>query len=136
MRRGGFRAGVRLVWLICIPVILLYCLAGEYLVYLFLDTPSATALDTGIIFLRILSPFYLVVSLKLVADGVLRGSGRMGAFMVATLTDLCLRVALACILSIPLGSIGIWLAWPIGWAVGTAISLVFYRRRDNKPAPV
>ncbi len=44
---------------------------------LFMDNPSAEALSSGFIFLRILSPFYFVVSTKLVADGILRGAGLM-----------------------------------------------------------
>ena len=131
--KEGFRAGVRLVWLICIPLVLLYLLAGEGLVYLFLDTPSEAALTTGILFLRILSPFYFVVSLKLVSDGVLRGAGLMKQFMVATFTDLILRVALAWVLSIPLASTGIWLAWPVGWTVATVLSYVFYRSEKWNP---
>ena len=39
------------------------------------------AIDTGMLFLRILSPFYLVVSLKLVTDGILRGCGMMVRFI-------------------------------------------------------
>ena len=125
--KEGFRAGVKLVWLICIPLVVLYLFAGKYLVYAFLDTPSEVALETGIIFLRILSPFYFVISLKLVSDGVLRGAGMMKKFMIATFTDLLLRVILAKVLSIPFGSVGIWLAWPIGWTVSTVMSFVFYR---------
>ena len=58
-------------------------------------------------FLRILSPFYFVVSAKLVADGILRGVGLMKNFMIATFTDLILRVALAIGLARVFGSIGI-----------------------------
>ena len=80
-------------------------------------------------YLRILSPFYFVVSAKLVADGILRGTGKMRQFMTATFTDLVLRVVLAFILSSTvLGSTGIWCSWPIGWTVATAISILFYRR--------
>ena len=125
--KEGFRAGVKLVWLICIPLVVLYLFAGKYLVYAFLDTPSEVALETGIIFLRILSPFYFVISLKLVSDGVLRGAGMMKKFMIATFTDLLLRVIWAKVLSIPFGSVGIWLAWPIGWTVSTVMSFIFYR---------
>ena len=124
--RAGFRAGIGLVWIICIPLVLLYLFAGKYLLYLFLDTPSEAALSTGITFLRILSPFYFVVSLKLVSDGVLRGAGMMKKFMIATFTDLILRVVLAKVLSIPFASTGIWLAWPIGWSIATILSIVFY----------
>ena len=125
--KDGFRAGVKLVWIICIPFILLYLLAGKYLVYLFLDTPSEMALSTGITFLRIVAPFYFVASLKLVADGVLRGAGMMKKFMIATFANLILRVVLAMTLSIPFGSTGIWLAWPIGWIIATVMSVIFYK---------
>ena len=124
--KEGFRAGVKLVWIICVPLVLLYLFAGKYLVYVFLDTPSEAALSTGITFLRILSPFYFVVSLKLVSDGVLRGAGMMKKFMIATFTDLILRVVLAKALSIPFASTGIWLAWPIGWIIATVMSVIFY----------
>ena len=123
----GFRAGVKLVWIICIPFILMYLLAGKYLVYLFLDTPSKAALSTGITFLRIVAPFYFVASLKLVADGILRGAGMMRKFMIATFANLILRVVLAMTLSIPFGSTGIWLAWPIGWIIATIMSIIFYK---------
>ena len=123
--KEGFRAGVKLVWIICVPLVLLYLFAGKYLVYAFLDTASEAALSTGITFLRILSPFYFVVSLKLVSDGVLRGAGMMKKFMIATFTDLILRVVLAKALSIPFASTGIWLAWPIGWIIATVMSVIF-----------
>lgn len=125
--KEGFLAGVKLVWLICIPLVILYLFAGKYLVYLFLDTPSEAALETGIVILRILSPFYFVVALKLVSDGVLRGAAMMKKFMVATFTDLILRVLLAWLLSIPFASTGIWLAWPIGWTIAAVMSYFFYR---------
>ena len=124
----GFRAGLGLVWAICLPVAAAYLLAGRQLLCLFIDAPTQTALDTGVTFLRLLSPFYFVVSAKLTADGVLRGTGSMGRFMAATFTDLILRVTLALVLSrTGLGATGIWLAWPIGWTTATVLSLLFYR---------
>ena len=126
--RAGFRAGLKLVWLLCLPVCLLYCFGGTRLVYLFIDTPTSTAVRTGTVFLRILSPFYFVVSAKLVADGVLRGTGMMKQFMLTTFIDLILRVALAiCLSKTALGATGIWCAWPIGWSIATSLSLLFYR---------
>lgn len=68
-----------------------------------------------------------MISTKLVADGILRGAGMMRKFMISTFTDLILRVALAKILSTMFGVTGIWCAWPIGWAVGTILSILFYR---------
>lgn len=125
--RSGFRAGIRLVWLLCVPLVLLYLFAGRYLVYIFLDSPTGQAVDAGVMFLRIISPFYFIISVKLVSDGVLRGAGFMKKFMIATFTDLSLRVVLAVVLSrTTLGSTGIWLSWPIGWTIAMVISVLFY----------
>lgn len=126
--REGFRAGLKLVWSLCVPLVALYLLAGNLLLRAFMDHPSQGALDSGIAFLWAVAPFYFVVSTKLVADGILRGAGLMRQFVIATFTDLILRVVLAFILSATaLGSTGIWCAWPIGWGVATALSVLFYR---------
>lgn len=126
--RNGFKAGLKMVWIISIPLVLLYFFAGKQLLYLFLDNPTNTAIHTGIMFLCILSPFYFVVSTKLVADGILRGAGLMSRFMITTFTDLILRVVLAIILSKQFGSTGIWCAWPIGWSIATTLSVIFYKK--------
>ena len=125
--RQGFRAGTKMVWALCVPLAVAYFFAGRWLLLLFLENPSQAAMDTGLIFLRILSPFYFAVSVKLVADGILRGAGAMTQFMIGTFTDLILRVVLAATLSALFGSTGIWCAWPIGWTVATVLSLVFVK---------
>ena len=130
--RSGFRAGLKLVWLLCIPIVLLYFFAGKNLVSVFLDNGGGKATETGIEILKVLSPFYFIVSAKLVADGVLRGCGMMKQFMTATFTDLLLRVLLAKILSVPFGTIGIWAAWPVGWIVAMILSMSFYRKRFSE----
>ena len=125
--RAGFRAGLKLVWALCIPLVLLYALGGRWLVYIFLESPTGAAMDTGVLFLRIVAPFYFVVAAKLVSDGILRGAGLMKRFMIATFTDLLLRVALAEVLSCTaLGTTGIWLSWPIGWTIAAILSIAFY----------
>lgn len=132
--RQGFTAGIKMVWMLCVPMLLLYFFAGRNLLYIFIDTPTGTAIQTGVQYLRILSPFYFVVSAKLIADGILRGSGLMKAFMIGTFTDLILRVVLAVVLSGQFGPIGIWCAWPIGWSIATILSISFYRNGPWKNA--
>lgn len=127
---SGFRAGLKLVWIICVPLFLLYFFLGRYLISIFLQEPTGTAMDTGILYLRIVAPFYFVASTKLVSDSVLRGAEMMNKFMIATFLDLVLRVTFAKILSspaLPFGATGIWLAWPIGWTTSMILSLLFYR---------
>ena len=126
--RSGFKAGLKLVWMLCLPIVALYLLGGRMLVNIFMNEPSEAAMASGVQFLRIVSPFYFVVSCKLVSDGVLRGAGLMKEFMAATFTDLILRVGLAIALSKALGAVGVWCAWPIGWSISMVMSVCFYRR--------
>lgn len=131
--KAGFKAGIRMVWIICVPLVMLYLAAGKYLVYIFLDSPAGEAMDTGVMFLRILSPFYFVVSAKLVSDGILRGAGLMKKFMITTFSDLLLRVVLAKVFSMTaLGATGIWLAWPVGWTAATVLSVLLYKLSERE----
>ena len=126
--RQGYRAGLRMVWTLCVPLVLLYVFGGRYLLLIFLDDPEGRAMHEALTFLRIVAPFYFVISTKLVTDGILRGDGMMKQFMIATFADLLLRVILTRVLSIPFGSTGIWASWPIGWVLAMLLSVFFYRQ--------
>ena len=60
----------------------------------------------------------------------------MGPFMVATFTDLLLRVVLALVFAGSFGETGIWFAWPVGWVVAAVMSILFYRHGSWNNAPV
>lgn len=127
----GWKAGVKMVEIISIPFIILYVLLSNQLLILFMDNPSLEALKTGREFLRIVAPFYVIVCIKMVSDGTLKGAGLMKYFMISTFTDLILRVVIAFLLSrTALQSTGIWLSWPIGWIIGTILSVIFYRKGE------
>lgn len=126
--KKGFRSSMFFSLGTAAVFFLLFFLLSEPLLSLFMNGDSSRlAMDTGVDFLRISSPFYFVVCIKLLCDGVLRGSESMGCFMAATFTDLILRVVLAAILSNAMGEVrGIWLSWPGAWIAGTIMSVVFY----------
>lgn len=125
--KEGFRTGLFLAFSVVVPFFLALFFFQQPLVALFMKEGSEEARMVGCEFLKIVSPFYFVISIKLIADGVLRGAGAMKYFMVATFTDLILRVVLAFILSPIFGARGIWLSWPIGWVVAMLLSFVFYK---------
>lgn len=126
---AGFKAGLKLVWMICLPLTVLYLTAGRYLMYIFVESLNGKAMEVGLLFLRIVAPFYIIIAAKLVADSVLRGTGMMRQFMISTFTDLALRVILALLLcSTGLETTGIWISWPIGWTTAAVLSCLFYRK--------
>lgn len=127
--KDGHKAGIQMVWTICVPVVLLYLFGAKTIIAFFIDQPTELALNAGAYFLYICAPFYFLISVKLATDGVLRGAGMMKEFVIATTLDLILRVVLVKILVVPFGYLGIWAAWPIGWVLGTSLSLWYYKRK-------
>lgn len=128
----GMIAGTKLALVVAIPFFIIYFVFGTQMIGLFLKEQGETALMTGVQFLKIVSPFYVVIAVKLMADGVLRGAQLMLQFMIATFTDLFVRVILAHIFSASMGIVGIWLSWPIGWVLAVILSFGFYKKGDWK----
>lgn len=130
--KEGLKAGFKMVVTIAIPIIIIYFSFTKSLVSIFLENPSGEALDSGITFLKIVSPFYIIIAIKLVSDGMLRGAGLMKKFMLATFIDLFLRIVIAMFLSkTSLATVGIWIAWPISWTISSIISYYFASSEAN-----
>ncbi|MBR4113311.1 MAG: MATE family efflux transporter [Anaerotignum sp.] len=127
----GWKAGSLLGVLICVPFFLFYFFCSKTAMGLFLEADSTEAIQAGVDYLKIVTPFYFIVIFKVMCDGVLRGSSAMLQFMTGTFADLFLRVAFAFLFSKSLGfgETGIWMAWPIGWTLSTLISYNFYRQK-------
>lgn len=134
----GWRAGLRMAFIIAVPFILVYFFLGDYVIGMFIDSKQSAeaVIATGKQFLRMVSPFYLVVSTKLISDGVLRGSAAVGQFMATTFLDLVLRVLLAFWFSGVFGAVGIWMSWPVGWLLSAGLSLYFYKSGRWKKAGI
>ncbi|MEG0124443.1 MAG: MATE family efflux transporter [Clostridia bacterium] len=126
--KTGYRAAIQMMAVIVTLFAVPYLFFGRVVIQLFLSAENTAALAIGTQFLRVVAPFYYVVALKLATDGILRGAGRMNEFMGGTLADLVLRVSLSFVLAAPLGLLGVWWSWPIGWTLATLLSVWFYRR--------
>lgn len=124
--KKGMRSGIGMVFTIAVPFTLLYLFFQSQALGIFAQDLSETAVNTGSRFLTIVSPFYVVVGLKLMYDAVLRGTESMIPFMSATFTDLLIRVILCYIFNAMFGVDGLWLSWPVGWGISTAMSAYFY----------
>lgn len=126
--KEGFHSGIKMV--ICISLLFSfgYFFFRNFFINIFMESGESSALQAGSDFLKIVAPFYLIVGIKLTADSVLRGGGAMKYFMIATFSDLILRVILAYSLVISFQSLGIWLSWPLGWVVGAFLSFAFYKK--------
>lgn len=127
----GLKESLRMGALVCLPFVVIYLFLGRFAIGLFLDNGSPNAIHAGMMFLRIVSPFYFVVMVKAMCDGVLRGTSSITYFTTTTFTDLVLRVVLAYffVKALSMDSTGIWLSWPVGWTLSAALSFWFYHIR-------
>lgn len=107
----------------------IYLPFANKIISLFVPAGSASGvIDVARGYLFTVVPFYLVVCTKFVCDSVLRGAGAMRPFMVTTFSDLIIRVVLSIVLFYVVGNEhGIWLSWPIGWFLGSGLSVFFYK---------
>ena len=131
---GRIRQGYRFCLIIgaCFTsaVMLLLLLKGPFLLSLFIaaESEKAAIIESGMGFVRVVTPFYLLVCLKIVTDGALRGVGKMNAFMMSSISDVLVRILLGRVFSNRWGIMGVWWIWPLAWLAGTAISCTAYRR--------
>ncbi|WP_435645596.1 MATE family efflux transporter [Butyricicoccus porcorum] len=125
--RQGIRACVLMSEIIICSIIALFFFAGDQILGLFMGSDAnGSVINIGVQYLLIVAPFYPLIGVKNCCDSVLRGGGAMGPFMVTTLADLVLRVVLAYALMPICGFAGICYAYPLGWIIGTSISIIFY----------
>lgn len=132
--RSGYRVSYGIIFAIAAAICLVVQLLARPLISLFLEAPSAAAFDTGIACVRFMGWFYVLIGLKMISDGVLRGAGDMTMFTVANLVNLGLRVILAVTLAPRFGIQFVWMAVPAGWLINYLISFFEYRSGKWKKA--
>lgn len=126
---SGFKAGLVFTVICLIPFWICYLIFAENMIGIFSkEGLSAEALQTGASFLKATAPFYIVLGIKLLSDGVLRGAGAMRSFMTSTFSDLLIRVVICYILAPFIGFAGFLWAWPIGWTLSAILAFMFYFR--------
>ena len=87
---------------------------------------SRLAYETGIAFLSFEAFFYVLIGLKGITDGVLRGCGDVMVFTTANLCNLAVRVSAAFLLAPIWGPQAVWYAIPMGWGTNYIISFCRY----------
>lgn len=89
---------------------------------------TALALETGVSYLRFIGWFFMLIGMKMITDGLLRGAGDMTMFTVANMVNLCIRVVVSMTMAPRFGIGWVWYAVPVGWAANFLISYIEYRR--------
>lgn len=126
--KEGLRGGVLSVIAIALFCMTLYLILAKQLIAAFTMENNPEIIEIGAKFLYILAPFYVVVCIKIIFDGFIRGAGDMAGFTTSTMSDLIVRVGLSYLFVkvFHKGYESIWWSWPIGWILGAIVAVLFY----------
>lgn len=129
--KQGYRASMLMVLIFSVVITAAIYLFGPNLLGLFLKQGAeGSAMSYGLKYMQTVSVFYVLMGFMFVGNGLLRGAGDMGAFMLSSMSNLFVRVATAYLLARYIGSSAIWWSIPTGWAVGSVFS--FLRIKSGK----
>lgn len=129
----GFRAATYITAVFAAISVSIIFIFGDKLIGIFMETSSnLEVIAAGKQFLWTVSPFYFAVGLKILFDGILKGTGEMKAFMAGTFTDLLLRVIFSyvAVLGLNMGFAGICWAYPFGWVAATLICFYYFKKAN------
>lgn len=126
--KRGYRTGYGIVAAFAVLLCLILELTYRPLILLFLGAEaSAAAYQTGAGYLQFIGWFFVLIGMKMITDGLLRGAGDMAMFTVANMVNLGIRVFASMIFAPKFGVAVVWIVVPIGWAANYVISLLEYR---------
>ncbi len=111
--------------LIMIPVIL----AAPWLVTFFNDDPTVG--EFGTLFLRYITPFYVLCCVNQVYSGALRGAGNSKIPMIIMLTSfVCFRQVYLFVMANFISNtiLPIAMGYPAGWLVCSALTFIYYHK--------
>ena len=130
--RAGLKGAVGASMLFCVAVSALVCCFAHPLMAMFVGEGEAEIILEGIRYLRIEGAFYCGIGCLFLLYGLYRALGKPGMSVVLTIISLGTRVALAYLLSGPVGVVGIWWSVPIGWGLADLVGLLYYIFRKKK----
>lgn len=120
----GMKAGMIMSIIICI-VCLLIIPFGPYLLGLFNSDPAV--IESGMIYLNNVMPFYPLLAIMFMLNGVIRGAGETIVPMVGTIVSLWLgRIPAAYFIAYRFGKEYMFVSYAIGWSVAMIISGTYY----------
>ena len=128
--RKGVSASMKVTLSVTAVLIVALNLLAEPLVRLF--TQEDAVVENGLLFVRMMSPFYFLCCINQILAGALRGAGDTKAPMFIMLGSFVLFRQIYLAVTSWLSGAKIWvaLAYPAGWIVCSAILTVYYFKTD------
>lgn len=126
--KEGLKSSLIIITLMSLVIFLVLFIFGQNIVELFLNNNQSTgAISFAVKYLHIVSAFYIVKGFMNAYCGVLKGAGDIGVFVLATMLNFSMRMAIVYMFSKVVGASVIYYGVPIGWFIGLFIGYVRYK---------
>lgn len=99
---------------------------GEIIAAFIEDDSSALAFSTGDTYLMFIRFFFVLIGIKAITDGILKGAGDVVVFTLANLINLGIRVFVSFRFAESWGVEAVWYAVPMGWGINFLISFLWF----------
>lgn len=124
--KKGYRAAYFIIFGFSFLILCILSLFHGSIISAFIDeTDGAAAFATGNSYLVFIRFFFVLIGLKAITDGVLRGAGDVVVFTLANLINLGIRVGISFCFAGKWGVQAVWYAVPMGWAANYMISFLW-----------
>lgn len=114
LKKGLWRTVV-LNWSFCIVCTAAFLIMPDQLVGMYLKNADAEVIHIGTTYIRTMAVFYMLCCVMSAMQGFFRGAGKLKVTMVATFSQIVVRVAFTVILMPYLGVTGICISVILGW---------------------
>lgn len=123
--KRGVTAALVISCAACVIICALIYPLSDFFMKLFNDKPAVV--ESGVLYLRSVLPFYPLLALLFIYSGALRGTGETMVPMIASFIALWFaRVPSAYLIADRFGRNFIYFSYPIGWVIGSAVVAAAY----------
>ncbi|MEG0457810.1 MAG: MATE family efflux transporter, partial [Oscillospiraceae bacterium] len=123
--KKGAISGVIMSVIVSLVLAIIMVPTAPYLMQLFNNNPAV--IDAGVQYLIRIMPFYSLLSVLFILNGVMRGAGDMIIPMISSLIGLWIaRVPAAYLLNHFFGAENMFFCYAIGWILGLAVTVPFF----------
>ena len=130
--KQGAKAGVIITISISLTLIALISLFSKYMILWFMAEINQDVVALAQQYLYIIMFFYIFFGFLMVFRNVMQGTGNAIGPLFSSLCELFARIFCAIVLGKYLGYVGICLATPAAWVVGTIILYILFKISLNK----
>ena len=126
--REGLRKGLMIICSLAVVSGVVMLLFARPVAMIFMEEPDETVLGEAVHMVRTEALLYAALGAIWTVNSALRGMSLIKVTLVSSAVELVSKIGFSLLLPVFFGTLGIWMAAPIGWVLGLIPSAVYLAR--------